>query len=393
MLKSRFLAFSIILTLSVSLARPSFDVNARPLAATTPSLGIASTFGILAGTYTNTASGTTINGDLGYTTAPATAPTVTGSVYTPISPPLSTTYADAGTAQGVALTALSSGANLACTFSFAPGAIDLATDVTNPNGPGNFTPGVWCITGAASIGTGGITLTGSGTYIFRMTGALTTDANSAVTTAGGASACDVFWTPGEATTLGANSTFLGTDIDASGITIGSTVTWLGRALAFGGTVSTDTDTITVPTCAAPQNPAMTVVKSSTTTSLSAPGTVSYSYLVTNTGDVTLTGIGLSDNNDNNDMSCPFTTLAASDMTCSATHTFTQAELNGGVRQHGHGFLNETPRDCGPEHSNPAEFGADPGQDHLFGEPVQHARWDGRVSLLVTNTGNVSLGTP
>jgi hypothetical protein len=82
-----------------------------------------------------------------------------------------------------------------------------------------------------------------------MDGALTTAANSVVTLAGGASACDVFWTPTAATTLGANSTFVGTDIDASGITIGSTVTWEGRALAFGGTVSTDVDTITAPTCA------------------------------------------------------------------------------------------------------------------------------------------------
>src|SRR5215216_3583229 len=75
---------------------------------------------------------------------------------------------------------------------------------------------------------------------------------------------------------------------------------------------------------------MTVVKSSTTTSLSAPGTVTYDYLVTNTGNVGLTGISLSDNNDNDDMSCPSTTLAVgASMTCSATHTFTQAELDAG----------------------------------------------------------------
>jgi hypothetical protein len=77
-----------------------------------------------------------------------------------------------------------------------------------------------------------------------------------------------------------------------------------------------------------ENPALSVEKSSTTTSLSAPRTVNYSYLVTNTGNVTLTGISLSDNNDNDDMSCPETTLAAgTHMTCTATHTFTQAELD------------------------------------------------------------------
>lgn len=217
-------------------------------AATSPSLGLANTFGILASTYTNTVGGTTINGDLGYTTGPAVAPTVNGNTHS-----ADATYTQAGIDQGTALTNLNS---QACTFSYAPGAIDLATDVTTPDGVGQFTPGVYCIDGAASIGGGGtITLTGGGTYIFRMTGALNTSANSIVTLAGGASACDIWWTPGAATTLGADSTFQGTDIDDSGITIGSTVTWVGRALSFASTVSTDTDTITAPTgCASESSP-------------------------------------------------------------------------------------------------------------------------------------------
>ena len=218
------------------------------LAATSPSLGAAATYGILSSTYSNTVAGTTITGDIGFTTGPAVAP---GGVHTNYGS--GAPYSTAGTDQGSALTAL---ASQPCTFTFASGAIDLATDTTH--GPiGVYTPGVYCTSGpgAASIGTGGITLNGAGTYIFRINGALTSVANSVVTLAGGASACDVFWTPIAATTLGANSTFVGTNIDASGITIGSTVTWVGRALAFGGTVSTTTDTITVPTCAAPPAPA------------------------------------------------------------------------------------------------------------------------------------------
>ena len=58
-----------------------------------------------------------------------------------------------------------------------------------------------------------------------------------------------------------------------------------------------------------RNPSMTVVKSSATTSLSAPGTVTYTYLVTNTGNVEITGLALVDDNDNNDMSCGATTIA------------------------------------------------------------------------------------
>jgi hypothetical protein len=231
-------------------------------AATSPSLGMSSTFGILSGTYTNTAVGTTINGDLGYTTPPAVAPTVNGATHV-----ADGTYNQAGIDQGTALSALNS---QPCTFTFALGAIDLASDTTH-GAVGVYTPGVYCIRGAASVGGGGtITLTGAGTYIFRMTGALNTSANSVVAPSG-VSACDVWWTPGGATTLGDNSNFLGTDIDASGITVGNVIGWTGRALAFGGTVSTSRDTITAPTCAATPTPSATPVPTLPHSGLGSPG--------------------------------------------------------------------------------------------------------------------------
>ena len=106
----------------------------------------------------------------------------------------------AGTGQAAALANLNS---QACTFTFAPGAINLSTDITNPNGIGIYTPGVYCTTGAgaASIGTAGITLSGAGTYIFRINGAFTSVDGSTVTLSNSASTCDVFWTPTEATSL------------------------------------------------------------------------------------------------------------------------------------------------------------------------------------------------
>jgi Ice-binding-like/IPTL-CTERM motif len=102
---------------------------------------------------------------------------------------------------------------------------------------------------------GVVTLSGAGIYIFRPGGALTTGANSLVTLANGACESDVFWGPVGATTLGANAalsvtpTFVGTILDAAGISIGHFANMTGRALAFGGTVLTDAATITVPTCA------------------------------------------------------------------------------------------------------------------------------------------------
>jgi uncharacterized repeat protein (TIGR01451 family) len=213
------------------------------LAATTPSLGLAATYTILSSTYINTSAATTINGDVGFTTGPAVAPLGSHPYYGSGAP-----YSTAGTDQG---SALSTGlAVQGCTHTFPDTDIDLATDISH--GPiGVYTPGVYCTqaTRAASIGSGGITLSGAGTYIFRINGALTS-ADSAIVTLAGASACDVFWTPTAATTLGANTTFEGTVIDDSGITVGANTNWSGRALAFGGVVTTGNTSTITNTCAA-----------------------------------------------------------------------------------------------------------------------------------------------
>ena len=220
-------------------------------AATTPSLGAAATYGVLAGSYINGSSGTTVNGDVGFATGSPVAPAGIHTNYGSGGP-----YSTAGTDQGSALTAL---ASQTCTFAFAAGAVDLSTDATHGTA-GIYTPGIYCISGAMSVG-GPITLVGSGTYIFRSVGALTSAPN-AVVTLSGASPCNVFWTPTGATTLAANTIFAGTIISNSGITLSSNNTLTGRALAFGGTVTTDTDSITVPVCTATINVVKTVVNDS-----------------------------------------------------------------------------------------------------------------------------------
>lgn len=225
--------FSVLILLAIF----SFGSSMQVFAASTPSFGMASTFALLSSTFTRNIGITVITGDLGYTTlSGGTTHTVSGSTHV-----ADGTYNTAGTDQGIALSAL----NLeACTHTFPAGAVDLATDTTH--GPiGVYTPGVYCTaaTSAASIGTAGITLDGAGTYIFRINGALTTVNNSNIRVINGASSCDVFWTPSQATTLGANTTFVGTVIDDAGITAGHNTAWNGRALAFGGTITLDTVSI------------------------------------------------------------------------------------------------------------------------------------------------------
>ncbi len=216
-------------------------------AATTPSLGMSAEYAILGSTYTNTTAGTTVNGSVGFTTGPAITPAGTHASYGSGAP-----YATAGTEQGSALASL---AAAACTFTFPSGAVNLSTDTTHGSAA-TYAPGVYCSSGAMDVG-GPLSLNGNGTYIFRSTGALTSTAGAAITM-NGASACDIFWTPSQATTLAANTVFAGTVISNAGITVGANTVWTGRALSFGGTVTTDTTTLTVPTCSAPVPPTPSV---------------------------------------------------------------------------------------------------------------------------------------
>jgi len=79
-------------------------------------------------------------------------------------------------------------------------------------------------------------------------------------------------------------------------------------------------------------PALTLVKSATESSYYAVGqTINYNYLVTNTGQVTLSDVGVVDAHVGlTGLSCPDATLAPSATeTCSATYQVTPADLNAG----------------------------------------------------------------
>jgi hypothetical protein len=205
------------------------------LAATAPPLGTNSTFGVVDSTYTNTQPGMTITGDLCYTTGPALNPTLNGALTVPCNSQQGT---DENTAK----------ANIDAQICTAIGAaVALDTIVIGTNPPGTFPPGCYSSTGTMTT-TGGttVTLNGYGAYIFKSNGGISTAVSSHFRLINGACAADVYWSPTAATTLGANTTFAGTILDVAGITVESLVKVAGRALAFGATVTTDADTITVP---------------------------------------------------------------------------------------------------------------------------------------------------
>ena len=230
----------------------SLSQNHAALAQTAPNLGSTATYAVVSTTYTNsnTSPQTMLNGTAGqpavcYTIAPVTPPlTTVGTTIVPC-PPVT------GVDQGLAVANLN---GQAC-VSLGAGAITLNSVIIGANPPGTIPPGCYSSGGPMNVvATTTVTLNGAGVYIFRPGGALTTGANSRVILANGACANDVFWAPIGATTLGANAalsptpTFVGNILDAAGISIGQFANLTGRALAFGGTVTTDAVTITVPTC-------------------------------------------------------------------------------------------------------------------------------------------------
>ncbi|MFA6322531.1 MAG: hypothetical protein WCX71_03585 [Candidatus Buchananbacteria bacterium] len=90
--------FALALIFAFTLSLSGLNVA---LAATTPTLGAASTFTVLSSTYTNTSAGTTITGDIGFTTGPAVAPAGVHTNYGSDAP-----YAEAGANQNSARSSL-----------------------------------------------------------------------------------------------------------------------------------------------------------------------------------------------------------------------------------------------------------------------------------------------
>jgi hypothetical protein len=127
------------------------------------------------------------------------------------------------------------------------------------------------------------------------------------------------------------------DVDNDGSPVANSGELLNNVTATSAEAPDATDSLSIPFVA---GPAISVVKSSTTAGVISAGVVDYSYFVVNTGNVTLTGVRIDDDNDEDDASCTVTTLApGADTTCSATHNVTAGEItDGGSPVAGSGFL-------------------------------------------------------
>lgn len=195
-------------------------------------LGTAAPFAVLAGTPAVTNTGpTTITGDLG------------------ISPAASVTGFPPGTVSGAIhaadAVALQAQTDLTTAYTDAAGRPVTATHGTL--GGLTLVAGVYNAGGVVLDLTGTLTLDGqndpNSVWIFQATSSLTTASSSSVALINGASPCNVFWQITSSAALGSGSTFVGTIMALTSITMADGVTVNGRALARNGEVTLINDTI------------------------------------------------------------------------------------------------------------------------------------------------------
>jgi len=216
-------------------------------------LGASGSFSVLAGAGITNTGPTTVSGDIG--TYPTT--TITGASSMTVH---GTNHAgDAVTqqAQNDLVTAYNTAAGESPTT---PIAADLA----------GLTLKAGVYNSASTIGlSGALTLDAAGdpnaVFVFQAGSALTTGSGSSVNLINGAQACNVFWQIGSSATIGTGSSFRGTIIALTSITVTTGATVDGRVLARNGAVTLDTNTITSSACAtAPATTTATTTAATTT---------------------------------------------------------------------------------------------------------------------------------
>jgi hypothetical protein len=240
------LALTAVLAGTVLLIQPisgasAYD-NPAPVA-----LGSAGAFTVLAGSTVTNTNETVVSADAGIGGNLGVSPgsAVTGFPPGVVDPPgeIHAGDATAGTAQTSAVAAYNDAAGRTP---------DVVFDPVYDLGGESFTAGVYKAPTSLAL-TGSVTLDAEGNpdavFIFQVGSTLVTAASSTVLLVDGAQACNVFWQVGSSATLGASSTFNGTIIALTSVSVGNAVDIQGRLLAGSGAVTLDGDTVNTPACA------------------------------------------------------------------------------------------------------------------------------------------------
>ena len=211
-------------------------------------LGTADGFAILAGQIITNTGSTTVHGDIGiHPGASETEPNITG--YEPGADSISHT----GTlydrdAEGVALKAKE---DLVVAYDDAAGRTDPIL-ISRELAAADLTPGVYASNdgGDFLLSYGGtLKLTGGAddVWIFQSASALTFESDTTVELVG-ADPCNVFWQVGSSATIGTDAVVVGTIMALTSISLATGATLDGRALARNGSVTLQSNTITMEAC-------------------------------------------------------------------------------------------------------------------------------------------------
>jgi len=207
-------------------------------AATAPNLGTTRSFAVLAGTTVTNTGPSVVTGDLGVSP---------GSAVTGFPPGLVTggsihvTDALAFQAQSDATTAYNALAAQACDESLTGQDLGGLT----------LTPGAYCFSSSAQL-TGTLTLDAQGdpaaVFVFQIGSTLTTASNASVQIINSGNLCNVYWQVGSSATIGTGTTFRGSIIALTSITLTTGVSVIGRTLARNGAVTMDSNTLSAASC-------------------------------------------------------------------------------------------------------------------------------------------------
>ncbi|WP_157749652.1 DUF11 domain-containing protein [Jatrophihabitans sp. GAS493] len=203
--------------------------------------------------------------------------------------------------------------------------------------------------------------------------------------------------PGDSTTC--TSTYAVTQADLDNGSVGNGAT-AGGVDPTGSAVTSNPSNASVN---ATQSPAVSLAKSATPSTITAAGqTVDYSFVVSNTGNVSVTNLTIDDNlappaGPGIAISCPATSLAPGTFTtCTSTYTVTQADVD-----HGRVDNSAVANVVGPagqhvaSNSSTADVVVPPGPALTVAKSasptsVVAAGADVAYTFVVTNTGNVTL---
>jgi hypothetical protein len=197
-------------------------------------LGTATSFAVLAGTTVTNTDASVISGSLGVSPG-SEPPLVTGF------PPGLVLN---GTQHTADANALSAQADLTTAYVNAAGRTPVTTVPVELAGrtlkPGVYSGDTLGLTGTLTLDAAGDP---SAVFIFKAASTLITGPGSRVNLINGASSCNVFWQVTSSATLGAGSTFRGTIMALTSISLNADVTVDGRVLARNGAVTLIRDNI------------------------------------------------------------------------------------------------------------------------------------------------------